>query len=109
MHRRILLRMLCTLVAIVTGMTGMGSSTLSAAETATLRDQLEKGLKARLPDEFAFIDTVVTMVDNGTLPEELVDKIFFYVRKTRGHRKYLVPYFERLLRLKAAEMGIAIP
>jgi hypothetical protein len=79
------------------------------ARDLTLRDQLETGLKARLPEEFAFIDTVVTLVDNGTLPRDMVDGVFFWVRKNRNQRKYMVPYFERLLRLKAKQAGIAIP
>ena len=32
-------------------------------KTVSLRDQLEKGLKARLPREFAFLDRVVDMVE----------------------------------------------
>jgi hypothetical protein len=81
----------------------------SRAAPLTLREQLEKGLKARLPEEFAFIDTVVTMVDNGTLPRDMVDGVFFWVRQNRNQRKYMVPYFERLLRLKAKQAGIVIP
>ncbi len=89
----------------------VSSAWLDASQTQgpTLRDQLEKGLKARLPEEFEFVDTVVTMVDNGTLPRDMVDGVFFWVRKNRNQRKYMFPYFERLLRLKAQKAGIAIP
>jgi hypothetical protein len=79
------------------------------ADVPNLQDQLEKGLKARLPSEFAFIQTVVILVDNGTLPRSLVDSTFFWVRKNRGHKKYMVPYFERILRKRAESLGIDIP
>ncbi|MBM4001450.1 MAG: hypothetical protein FJ297_18270 [Planctomycetes bacterium] len=77
--------------------------------TPALREQLEKGLKARFPNEFAFINTVVTMVAAGQLPLDLVQGTFLWVRKNKYHKKYMVPYFERLLRAKATERGIAIP
>lgn len=77
--------------------------------TPTLKDQLEKGLKARFPQEFAFINTVVTMVDNGQLPRDLVLSTFLWVRNNKYHKKYMVPYFERILRARAAERGITIP
>jgi hypothetical protein len=74
-----------------------------------LSDTLEKGLKARLPSEFKFIKLVVKMVGNGTLPESLVLSVFHYVRKKRGTKRGLVPYFEQALRLAAAREGITIP
>jgi len=77
--------------------------------TPTLKDQLEKGLKARFPQEFAFINTVVTMVESGQLPRDLVLSTFFWVRKNKYQKKYMVPYFERILRARAAEQGITIP
>jgi hypothetical protein len=78
-------------------------------QEAGLQDRLEKGLKARLPNEFSFISTVVTMVNNGQLPLDMVDSTFLWVRKNRSHKKYLVPYFERILRRRAEEKGINIP
>lgn len=109
MDRRQILRLSSLVLATLAGL--VVSQTISRAEPdlPTLRERLEKGLKARLPNEFEFLDTVVTMVDAGTLPRELVDKVFFYVRREKSHKKYLVPYFERLLRAKAREQGIEIP
>lgn len=79
-----------------------------AADVAGLKDQLEKGLKARLPADFRFIRRVVALVEIGTLPRELVDSTFLWVRNNRGSRQYLVIYFERILRMRAAKRGIAI-
>jgi hypothetical protein len=109
MERRAFLQLVPIGSAFLTGLVASSWIDASRANTLTLREQLEKGLKARLPEEFAFIDTVVTMVDNGTLPRDMVDGVFFWVRKNRNERKYMVPYFERLLRLKAKQVGITIP
>jgi hypothetical protein len=81
----------------------------SRGDVADLQDRLEKGLKARLPEDFAFIGMVVQLVDTQQLPIDLVDSSFLWVRKNRAHKKYLVPYFERVLRLRAKERGITIP
>ena len=51
------------------------------ATVPTLKDKLEKGLKARLPSEFAFIANVVSKVNDGTLPLSLVDSTFLWARK----------------------------
>ena len=79
-----------------------------AAEVADLKDQLEKGLKARRPEEFAFLAKVVQMVESDKLPRELVQSSFLYVRKTRKYEKYLVPYFERVLKIQADKAGIPL-
>ena len=70
-----------------------------------LKDQLEKGLKARLPREFAFIDRVVKMVDNQQLPLDLVQSTFLWARVKKP---YPFPYFETGLRTRAAKRGIDI-
>ena len=95
-----------------------GVSTI-AAETSTsatanrgenfrgpsLRERLEKGLKARRPKEFAFIATVATRVEEGTLPRSLVDATFFWAR---NKRPYPYPYFEEALKQRAKKLGLAI-
>ncbi len=80
-----------------------------AVEVATLQDQLEKGLRARLPKEFAFVKTVVTMVDNKQLSTELVLSTFHWARKKAKYKKYPFPYFEQALRVRAAKLGVPIP
>ncbi len=88
---------------------GRGAMGQVSDGTPNLKSQLENGLKARFPAEFAFIHTVVTMVENNQLPLDLVQSTFLWVRKNKYHKKYMVPYFERLLRSRAAERGITIP
>ena len=75
----------------------------SGLQVADLKDQLEGGLKARLPREFAFIAHVVDKVESGDLPLEMVMGTFHWARRKRP---YPFPYFERALRLRAAQKGI---
>ncbi len=68
-----------------------------------LQTTLEKGLRARRPVEFAFIASVVEMVDAGTLPPSVVQTSFLWARKKRP---YPFPYFRQSLRLQAQQMGV---
>jgi hypothetical protein len=72
-----------------------------------LRDQLEKGLRARKQEEFDFIEKVLDLVENGKLPATLVRATMGYARR-KAKRKYPFPYFERALRLRAARLGVTI-
>ncbi len=72
---------------------------------ADLKQQLESELKARRPEEFEFIEQVVTLVDEGTLPLSLVNSTFLWARKKQP---YPFVYFERALRHRAAELGISL-
>ena len=74
-------------------------------KSANLQEQLEKGLRARLPREFAFINRVVTMVEKGQLPLDLVRGTFDWARKKRP---YPFPYFEQGLKKRAARIGIKV-
>ena len=71
----------------------------------TLKQQLTVGLLARTPDEQAFVDEVVTRVDSGEIPLGLVQSTFLWARR---RRPYPMQYFERALRVRAAEIGIEI-
>jgi hypothetical protein len=74
-------------------------------EQVSFKDELEKGLRARLPREFEFIARVVDMVDKKQLPRELVESTFQWARRKP---RYPFPYFERGLRDRAAKLGITI-
>lgn len=97
-----------SLLGLAAGQTHLAAQQLSTPSGANgpvvdLRIQLEKGLKARLPREFDFIDHVVGMVDNKQLPRDLVESTFLWARVKRP---YPFPYFENGLRLRAARRGI---
>jgi hypothetical protein len=80
----------------------------NGAEAATLREQLEAGLRARLRSDFVFIARVVQMVENDQLPLALVKSTFKWVRSRKRFERHLVPYFEEALRRRAAARGIRI-
>lgn len=80
----------------------------AGASVAGLKDTLEKGLRARLPQDFTFINKVVIMVKNDQLPKSMVLGTYHWVRKNRSHKKYLVAYFAQVLRSRAAQLGIQI-
>ncbi|HEV7225594.1 MAG TPA: hypothetical protein VGN42_23005 [Pirellulales bacterium] len=70
----------------------------------SLKVQLEKGLRAMRPQDFAFLGVVLQQVDDGELPRDLVDQAFLWARRQRSYR---VQYFEKVLRLLAKRQGIA--
>lgn len=71
-----------------------------------LRVQLRDGLKASRDAEYAFVDRVVLMVEEKRLPLDMVDSIYTYARNRNPRIPF--PYFERALRLVAAQKGIQI-
>jgi hypothetical protein len=77
---------------------------LGTVKNLDLKMQLEKGLKARRPVEFAYVAQVITMVENGTLPRSLVDSTFGYARK----QPRPLQYFEFALQLRAKKAGIDV-
>ena len=81
------------------------SNANSTAVQLDLKTTLEKGLRCRRPEEFAFVEREVQLVDDGTLPEVLVRTTFGYARKKRP---YPFPYFERILKLRAEQIGVTL-
>lgn len=78
---------------------------LPAGVEIDLQDQLEKGLQARLPQEFAYIKRVVDLVRTDHLPLYLVRGTFDYARKKHP---YPLQYFHRALTIRAAQLGISV-
>jgi len=74
-------------------------------EVADLTEQLNSGLKSRLPADFAFVDRVVALVEQDVLPIGMVTGTFQWARKKKP---YPFPYFERAMRLRAAQIGVEI-
>ncbi|QGJ69466.1 Hypothetical protein PBC10988_11480 [Planctomycetales bacterium 10988] len=70
-----------------------------------LQEILEKELRARTPQEFAFIRKVTKKVDDNELPFELVLSIFQYAR---SKPKYQAQYFMRALKKVAPRQGYEI-
>ena len=81
------------------------SAGLGNAASASLKKTLEAGLKARRPEEFAFLALVAGKVNDGTLPRSLVESTFFWARR-RG--RYPFVYFESAIRLRAKRIGVVL-
>ena len=71
-----------------------------------LQDQLENGLKARLPNEFQFIGLVIQRVREKQLSVGEVRSVFQWARRKNG--KVPFPYFQRAMRIIAAQKGVAL-
>jgi hypothetical protein len=75
-----------------------------AGQVATLKETLEKGLKARLPSEFKFIHHVVALVNHGSLSREMVLSTFSWSLKKNERIPF--PYFQFAMRAHAKELGV---
>lgn len=77
----------------------------SLAMTIDMKTTLQKGLKARTPEEFEFIDRVVALVEMKALPISLVQSTYTWARRVP---RIPMPYFQRALRLRAKRLGVEI-
>jgi hypothetical protein len=71
-----------------------------------LKTQLEKGLRARRPVEFAYIAQIVALVESGDLPESLVTSTFVWARKKPTRR---LQYFQFALQTRAKKLHVQLP
>lgn len=71
--------------------------------------QLQSLLMTRFPEEKAFVDSVVLEVHKGTLPKNVVDSAWLWVRQKRPGTPYPFVYFERILRLEGERLKLEIP
>lgn len=75
----------------------------------SLKDTLEKGLRARRPEEFQYLARVVEKVERRELPLDLVMSTFQWARQKTKHANFPFPYFVRALRERAAKLGLEAP
>lgn len=69
-----------------------------------LKDQLYYGLRTFQPEQQAFLDQVITKVDNGEISRAMVNVIFVWARKRNPKIPY--PYFEIAMRMIAERRGV---
>lgn len=91
----------------------LAAAPVLAVETPTLQERLEKGLKARTDADFSFLERVVAAVEDGELPQKLVDRVFFWARKKAAEHKDSkskrpMIYFRPALIILAARLGIGL-
>ncbi len=87
--------------------TTFGFQATRSATNVRLQDRLLQ-LQARLPEEKKFVAEVVQLVEQGHLPEPVVNEAFFYSIKRYGGPAPF-PYFERILRLQAERLKAQVP
>ncbi len=71
-----------------------------------LKTQLQKGLRARRPVEFEYIDEIIALVDSGDLPRPLVTTTFVWARKLPARR---LQYFQFALQTRAKGLAVQLP
>lgn len=113
--------LLATLLTVLAASPSMGQITFGAptgrtrtsqkqfrgsGRVASLKDQLNAGLKTRRDVEKQFVDKVVKLVQTGKLPVKLVVETMQYARQKPT--KHPFQYFQRALALRAARLNVAI-
>jgi hypothetical protein len=71
-----------------------------------LKTQLQKGLRARRPVEFEYIDEIIALVDSGELPRPLVTTTFVWAQKQPTRR---LQYFQFALQTRAKGLAVQLP
>lgn len=104
-HQRWLMS-LVMFISIGIAIADAGSDPQVAPGGITLRQALEKGLKARRKSEFAFIALVVKKVEQGELPKQMVERTFLWARDHR--QPYPMPYFEKALQIQAKKLRVEL-
>ena len=79
----------------------------------SLHDMLRVGLKAKTEADFAYIEEVVKLVDEGKLPRDMVDSSFLYARyryrpHPTSHRLRPMVYFQPSLTARAKKIGVIL-
>jgi hypothetical protein len=71
-----------------------------------LKTQLEKGLRARRPVEFEYIDQIVTLVEKGELPYKLVITTYGWAQFKPTRQ---LQYFQLALQARTRGLNIDMP
>ncbi len=91
-------------VSVVTAATG-GQIKSGPAVQVTLKEQLEKGLRARRPVEFEFVARVVAAVESGELPIKLVNISYDWALR---QPRYPFQYFQFAITKLAKKQGVEL-
>jgi hypothetical protein len=84
-----------------------GLAQIAPGERITLRDTLEKGLRARTDRDRQYIGRVIALIDQNVLSRDLVLTVF---QKARAHNPRVpLVWFRFALAKLAAEKGVEIP
>ncbi|MCI0334206.1 MAG: hypothetical protein L0228_13390 [Planctomycetes bacterium] len=84
-----------------------------AQQVVSLRDRLVVGLQARLKSEVAFVELVVLKVNQGKLPQRLVDQTFFWARdrasiRRNGSQRRPIIFFQPAMTARAKRLRVVL-
>ena len=110
MTRRFWLRWCAWSVSLL-AVLGICKRVPAGQQVANLNETLRSVLRARRPQEFAFINLVTQNVQQGHLPLPLVLSMMKWAteRAAQRHDKIPFPYFQEGLHRRAAEIGVDLP
>ncbi len=108
MRRSLLLALLVLLVGSLNSPAASPPPPVSAGGVTglDLQTQLEKGLRARRPVEFAYIAQIIKLVESGALPRDLVVSTFGWAR---GRSTRQLQYFQFALQARAKGLNVQLP
>lgn len=87
--------------------TTFGFQATKSATNVRMQERLNQ-LQPRLPEERKFVSDVIQLVEQGQLPEAVVNEAFFYsIQRYGGPMPF--PYFERILRIQGERMKAPVP
>ncbi len=80
---------------------------VSAGEVVRLEDQLMNGLRVVTPEQRAYINQIVALVNQGRLPRAMVNVVYNWA--IQRNPKVPLPYFQFALHALAERRGVAVP
>lgn len=75
--------------------------------TTSLSEQLTKGLRAITPEQKQFVSVVVTYVDQGVIPQAMVNLVYRWALERNENVPF--PYFEYAMRILSKRRGVVLP
>lgn len=78
-----------------------------AGRTVPLEDQLRNGLRVSRPEQAVFVRLVVRAVDDGRLPQGMVNLVYTWALEKNSRIPF--PYFQFAMRELASRRGVTLP
>lgn len=80
---------------------------VNPGEVVRLEDQLMNGLRVVTPDQRAYVNQIVGLVNQGQLPRAMVNVVYTWALKRNP--KVPLPYFQFALQALAERRGVSVP
>lgn len=80
---------------------------VNPGEVVRLEDQLMNGLRVVTADQRAYVNQIVSLVNQGQLPRAMVNVVYTWALKRNP--KVPLPYFQFALQALAERRGVSVP